>query len=106
RRLQTTGEGGAQAKEYTAEYAADRVRNAGTVWLGLTLGCAECHDHKFDPVTTREFYRFAAFFADVKERAVGRQDQTPLPSPEQAAALAKLDGRIAPLQKQFAARTP
>ena len=62
RLLQTTEEGGAQAKEYTAKYAADRVRNASTVWLGLTLGCAECHDHKFDPLTTREFYRFAAFF--------------------------------------------
>src|SRR5262249_16884830 len=87
RMLQTTEEGGAQPKEYTAKYAADRVRNAGTVWLGLTLGCAECHDHKFDPVKTKEFYRFAAFFADVKERPVGRQEQTLLPTPEQAAML-------------------
>ena len=66
----TTDEGGAQAKEYIAKYAADRVRNASTVWLGATLGCAECHDHKFDPFTTKDFYRFAAFFADVKEQAV------------------------------------
>src|SRR5262245_17030784 len=78
--LQTTEEGGAQPKEYAAKYAADRVRNAGTVWLGLTLGCTECHDHKYDPFSTKEFYKFAAFFADVQERAVGRQDQTPLPS--------------------------
>src|SRR5204863_4892394 len=44
RLLQTTEEGGAQAKEYTAKYAADRVRNTATAWLGLTMGCAECHD--------------------------------------------------------------
>src|SRR6185369_7857100 len=62
RLLMTTEEGGAQAKEYTAKYAADRVRNATTVWLGLTLGCAECHDHKYDPFTAKEFYQFAAFW--------------------------------------------
>jgi hypothetical protein len=106
RLLQTTEEGGAQAKEYTAKYAADRVRNAGTVWLGLTLGCAECHDHKFDPVTMREFYRFAAFFADLKETAVGRQQQTMLPTPEQAATMAKLDSEIAPLVKAVNTQTP
>jgi hypothetical protein len=106
RLLQTTEEGGAQAKEYTAKYAADRVRNAGSVWLGLTLGCAECHDHKFDPVTTREFYQFAAFFADVQERAVGRQDQSSMPTAEQGAMLARLDAALGPLQKEFAATTP
>jgi len=69
----TTAEGGAQAKEYIAKYAADRVRNAGTVWLGSTIGCAECHNHKFDPFLTRDFYRFAAFFADIDETIVGHQ---------------------------------
>ncbi len=73
RLLQTTQEGGAQAKEYIAKYAADRVRNVSTVWLGATLGCAECHDHKFDPFTTREFYSLAAFFADVKETIIARR---------------------------------
>jgi hypothetical protein len=106
RLLQTTEEGGAQAKEYTAKYAADRVRNAGTVWLGLTLGCAECHDHKFDPITTRELYRFAAFFADLKEKAVGRQEQTLLPAADQAAKLAQLENQLAALQKTFNAQTP
>src|SRR5262249_61736892 len=75
------------------------VRNAGTVWLGLTLGCAECHDHKFDPFTTKEFYRFASFFADIKEKAVGRQDQTPVATRAQETQLAKLEAQIAPLQK-------
>jgi hypothetical protein len=95
RLLQTTEEGGAQAKEYTAKYAADRVRNASVVWLASTMGCAECHSHKFDPFTNKDFYSFEAFFADVKEAAVGRQEQTPMPTPEQEAGLRDLDGRIA-----------
>jgi hypothetical protein len=106
RLLQTTEEGGAQPKEYTAKYAADRVRNAGSVWLAMTLGCAECHDHKFDPVKTTEFYRFAAFFADLKERPVGRQEQTLLPSAAQSAMLKALDAQIGPLQQAFNATTP
>src|SRR5262249_37922308 len=106
RLLQTTEEGGAQAKEYTAKYAADRVRNTATIWLGLTMGCAECHDHKFDPITTRDFYRFEAFFADVREKAVGRQDQTPLPTPEQATKIAALDAKMAELQKQIDKLSP
>jgi hypothetical protein len=103
RLLQTTEEGGAQAKEYTAKYAADRVRNLSTVWMGLTLGCCECHDHKYDPFTTKEFYKLAAFFADVQERAVGRQDQTPLPTPAQAEKLKQLDAQVTELQKKVAA---
>lgn len=67
RLLQTSHEGGVQAKEYLAKYAADRVRNFSQVWLGLTIGCAECHDHKFDPVSQKEFYQLAAFFADIDE---------------------------------------
>src|SRR3954471_10032410 len=56
RLLQPTEEGAPQPKEYTAKYAADRVRNASSVSLGQTMGCCECHDHKFDPIKTREFY--------------------------------------------------
>jgi hypothetical protein len=73
RLLQTTQEGGAQAAEYTAIYQADRVRNFGVVWLGATTGCAQCHDHKFDPFTIKDFYSLAAFFADLKERPVGKR---------------------------------
>jgi hypothetical protein len=97
--LMTTQEGGAQAKEYAAKYAADRVRNASTVWLGATLGCAECHDHKFDPFTARDFYRFAAFFADIQEAAVGPPEQVKFPTPEQAARVEALDAEAARLRK-------
>jgi hypothetical protein len=98
RLLQTTQEGGAQAKEYMAKYSADRVRNVSTVWLGTTMGCAECHDHKYDPFTTRDFYALAAFFADVKETAVGVQEPTLFPSPAQAEELRQLDVEIAVLK--------
>ncbi len=106
RLLMTTEEGGAQEKEYRAKYAADRVRNVSVVWLGLTMGCAECHDHKFDPIQSKEFYRFAAFFADVQERAVGRQVQDRLPTPEQAQQLKAIDEKIAVLQKRLNTITP
>lgn len=63
----TSAEGGLQPKEYLAKYAADRVRTTAVAWLGSTIGCAECHDHKFDPFTQRDFYSMEAFFADIKE---------------------------------------
>ncbi len=78
RLLQTSHEGGVQQKEYLAKYSADRVRNFGSVWLGATLGCCECHDHKFDPLPQRDFYRLAAFFADIDDlRSFKAGDTTP-----------------------------
>jgi uncharacterized protein DUF1553/uncharacterized protein DUF1549/cytochrome c len=65
-----TREGGAQPKEYLAKYTADRIRTVGTAWLGSTFGCAECHDHKFDPIKQKDFYSLGAFFADVKQWGV------------------------------------
>ncbi|MBO0698246.1 MAG: DUF1549 domain-containing protein, partial [Zavarzinella sp.] len=67
RLLQTSHEGGVQAKEYLAIYAADHVRNLAAAWMGATVGCAQCHNHKFDPYTQKDFYSLAAFFADVDE---------------------------------------
>jgi hypothetical protein len=60
--LPTTSEGGAIPAEYEAIYAKDRVETMSAVWLGLTTGCASCHDHKFDPITQRDFYSLTAFF--------------------------------------------
>ena len=62
-----SAEGGLQPKEYLAKYGADRVRTISTVWMGATMGCAECHDHKFDPFLAKDFYAMKAFFSDVKE---------------------------------------
>jgi len=106
RLLQTTEEGGAQPKEYTAKYAADRVRNASVVWLASTMGCAECHSHKFDPFTNKDFYSFEAFFADVQEAAVGRQVQTTFPSKEQETKAHKLDEQIAAAKADYERQTP
>jgi hypothetical protein len=106
RLLMTTREGGAQAKEYLAKYSADRVRNFSSVWMAGTLGCAECHDHKYDPYTTRDFYSLAAFFSDVQEVAVGEQPGTKFPTTEQAAQLARFDEQIAPLRKVLDTQTP
>ncbi|MEX2168411.1 MAG: PSD1 and planctomycete cytochrome C domain-containing protein [Pirellulales bacterium] len=63
--LQTSHEGGIQDGEYRAKHQADRVRNFSETWLAASVGCAECHDHKFDPYTQKDFYSLGAFFADV-----------------------------------------
>jgi len=98
-----SAEGGGQDKEYFAKYASDRVRNTSVAWLGSTLGCAECHDHKYDPFTTRDFYSFAAFFADLTERGIyhGSHDTgiwgptMIVPTKEQSEELRRLDREIA-----------
>ena len=74
RLLQTTEEGGAQAKEYEVKNMTDRIRNVSTVWMGSTMGCCQCHDHKFDPFAQKDFYSMGAFFADVQEAAIGRRE--------------------------------
>jgi len=102
----TTEEGGAQAKEYLAKYAADRVRTTSTAWMGATLGCAECHDHKFDPYTTKDFYSFEAFFADIKEVGVGKPEGTIVPDEKQAAELKTLETAVKQAQRVLGTQTP
>jgi len=95
RLLLTTEEGGAQAKDYEARMLTDRVRAVGAIWMGQTIGCAQCHDHKFDPITSRDFYSMGAFFADIKETIVGRrEDGMMLPDEKQAMQLAKLQEAV------------
>lgn len=75
-----TREGGAQPGEYLAKHRSDRVRTVSAIWLGSTMGCAECHDHKFDPFSTKDFYQLGAYFADLREWGVYQDyDYTPNP---------------------------
>ena len=80
RMLQTSHEGGVQPKEYLAIYAADRVRNLSVVWMGATMGCCQCHNHKFDPYTINDFYSMAAFFADIDEADHFKSGSNALPT--------------------------
>lgn len=101
-----TREGGAQAKDYLVRYAADRVRTTSSVWLGSSMGCAECHDHKFDPFTMKDFYSFASFFADIKEDGVqtyGGNDGPfppliPFPNKAEARKFDDIDAELAELK--------
>ncbi|MEC8345712.1 MAG: PSD1 and planctomycete cytochrome C domain-containing protein, partial [Planctomycetota bacterium] len=104
--LQTTSEGGAQAKEYIAKYAADRVRNTSQIFLGSTVGCAECHNHKFDPFTQHDFYSFAAFFADIQQPAVGNPPTYPVVTSEDQELIHQFDMDLGSLRKQLEATTP
>jgi hypothetical protein len=102
RLLLSTEEGGAQPKDYEARMLTDRVRAVSTVWLAQTFGCCQCHDHKFDPITSRDFYSMGAFFADIQEPIIGpREPGMLVPSPEQSAKLAKLEAEVGRQQKKF-----
>lgn len=96
RLLQTTHEGGLQPKEYRAIYAADRVRNVSSVWMGGTLGCAQCHDHKYDPYTSKDFYAMSAFFADIDDEQHFKVGTNALPTrrPPELLVIGKKDRRI------------
>ena len=112
RLLQTSHEGGVQPKEYMAIYAADRVRNVSSVWMGATVGCAQCHDHKYDPYTAEDFYSLAAFFSDVDEARHFKEGTNQLPtrrppemtlySRQEKEELASLAKQIAELDSQLA----
>lgn len=101
RLLLTTEEGGAQAKDYEVRMLTDRVRAVSTVWLGQTLGCCQCHDHKYDPSTARDFYAMGAFFADIQEPILGKREPgMPVPQEHHLKEQARLQAEIDRLQKQ------
>jgi hypothetical protein len=107
RLLLSTEEGGAQPKDYEARMLTDRVRAVAAVWLGQTIGCAQCHDHKFDPIKSRDFYAMGAFFADIKEPIIGRREDGMLvPSRKEERELERIDSEIARLQKIMDAPHP
>ena len=102
------GEGGIVVDEFLVEYAVDRVETTSTVWLGLTLGCARCHDHKFDPLSQQEFYEVLANFNNIPERgkAFKYVNSPPLitaPTVGQEAELAELDEKLRAAREAFAA---
>jgi hypothetical protein len=101
-------EGGADPDEYQTKYVVDRVKTTSTVWMGLTMGCAECHNHKYDPITQREFYSFYALFNNVPEKGLDGAQSLPVPNirvpaPDQARRLAAFDASVGALQARLAA---
>lgn len=106
RLLLTTEEGGAQAKDYEARMLTDRVRAVGTVWLAQTIGCAQCHDHKFDPISTRDFYTMGAFFADISEGIIGKREEGILvPQPAEEKKMSEINQQLARLRGDLAAES-
>ncbi len=104
-------EGGIVPEEYAAEYVVDRVDTTSTVFLGLTLGCARCHNHRFDPVTQKEFYQLFAYFNNVPEhgkfRRVGNSaPYLAAPLPDQQAQLKRLDDELAAADAAYAKLQP
>jgi hypothetical protein len=92
-------EGGAIPEEYQVEYVVDRVEATSTTWMGMTLGCARCHDHKYDPIKQRDFYRFFAFFNTIPEKGLdGRTGNAKpfvqIPSAQQATELAEVKSTL------------
>jgi hypothetical protein len=86
-------EAGSIEEEYLAEYAADRLDTTATVWLGLTVGCARCHDHKFDPITQKEYFQLFAFFNNIDEKGV--DGVGPSPTPQMTVSVPGLDAELA-----------
>jgi mono/diheme cytochrome c family protein len=88
-------EGGTDPEQFRVEAVVDRVATTGSVWLGLTLGCAQCHTHKFDPITQREYYQFFAFFNNAEEPSL------PFPTPKQQQEQGELKQRLAAAQQKL-----
>ena len=93
-------EGGIDFEQYRVEAVADRVQTTGAVWMGLTLGCSRCHDHKFDPILQREFFQLFAFFnqADEVDKEADRKDFNKpflkLATPQESARVAAYNAQM------------
>jgi Protein of unknown function (DUF1553)/Protein of unknown function (DUF1549)/Concanavalin A-like lectin/glucanases superfamily/Planctomycete cytochrome C len=105
------GEGGIIPEEYAVEYVVDRVDTTSTVFLGLTLGCARCHDHKYDPFAQKEFYQLFAYFNNIPERGKANKygNSAPMiqaPTVAEQAKLKEIDQRLTSAQKHFDSLAP
>ena len=109
RNHRTTGEGGIIDEEYRVEYVADRTQTTATVWMGLTLGCARCHDHKYDQLTQKDFYRLYAYFNQIPNEKGFTWNYGPelpfvkAPTPDQAKKLSDLDTKLTSARQALAA---
>ena len=106
----STSEGGSIDEEVLVNYAKDRVNTMATVWMGLTMGCASCHDHKYDPLTQKEYYQLVSFFNNLTEEpmndnALAPFPVVPVPSPRQIATQQELDRLGRELDERKAAAT-
>lgn len=86
-------EGGTNPEQFRVERTVDRTNTTGAVWLGLTVGCAQCHAHKYDPISHREYYQFYAFFNSTEEPKLS------MPTPEQEKRLRELNAELAAAKK-------
>jgi len=104
-------EGGAIAAEYHNAYLVDRVNTLGMIWLGLTVGCCQCHDHKYDPLTQREFYQLYSFFHNIPENGLdgAKGNAAPVlktPTRLQTRTLAELDAKLQAREASLLAPDP
>ena len=106
RNHRSNSELGIVEEEYRVEYVVDRVETMSTVFLGLTVGCARCHDHKYDPISQKEFYQLFAYFNNVPERGrvlrpFNSPPKIPAPTKEEARKLKGLEDEISLAAKSF-----
>ena len=100
----TNSEAGEEEDEYRSAYVIDRVNTTATVWMGLTLACTQCHDHKYDPISQRDYYSFYSFFNNIKERDaeyLNPRPTMPVPNPDQEPRLADLKTASPRLQQRL-----
>jgi hypothetical protein len=106
RNHRTSAEGGIVPEEFRVEYVADRAETTSTVWLGLTVGCARCHDHKYDPIKQKEYYQLFAYFNNVPEKGLvynfgNEEPYIKAPTAGQQARLAELDRNVVASERRW-----
>jgi hypothetical protein len=111
RNNRTSAEGGIVPEEFRVEYVADRAETTSMVWLGLTMGCARCHDHKYDPILQKDFYRLFAYFNNLPEKGLvynwgNEEPYIKAPTPEQQRELQQRDAQVVAAEKRWSDLAP